>query len=283
MKFGAHAIVFTDRWSDGSLPILDRVKASGLDCFELSVGDDVHFDCAAMRRHAESLGLELAISPGGEWPLTGDLSSDDPAERAEGLAWHKKQVDTAHEIGATAYCGCAYGHVGVVKRRRPPAEEFPRTAEGLHALATYAEARGVRIVLEPMSHFRTHVVNTPRQVMELVRLADHDNLAVLLDTYHLCTEITDYAEGIREVAPRLWGLHACENNRGRPGTGILPWGTIFAALREIAFDGYLIMETYNSSVGDFAYERGMFHDVCPDADEFIEKGLAFLKDGLAGA
>ena len=281
MKFGAHSIVFTDRWSDASLPILDQVKELGLDCFEFSVGDDVQFGRAAMRRQAESLGLELAISPGGEWPITSDLSSDDPSERAEGLAWHKKQVDTAHDVGATAYCGCAYGHVGVVKRRRPPADEFPRAADGLHALAEYGEEQGVQIVLEPMSHFRTHVVNTPRQVMELVRLADHDNLAVLLDTYHLCTEITDYAEGIREVASRLWGVHACENNRGRPGTGILPWDTIFSTLREIAFDGYVIMETYNSSLGDFAYERAMFHNVCPDAEEFIEEGLAFLKRGLA--
>ena len=117
--------------------------------------------------------------------------------------------------------------------------------------------------------------------MQLVEMSDHGNLSVLLDTYHLVTEITDYAEGIRQVAPRLWGIHTCENNRGRPGTGILPWGSIFAALKETGFDGYLIMETYNSSVGDMAYERAMFHDVCPDADAFIQKGLAFLKEGLA--
>jgi D-psicose/D-tagatose/L-ribulose 3-epimerase len=281
MKFGAHSYIFTDRWSDASLPILDQAKELGLDCFEIGVGDDVIFDPALTRKHAESLGLELAISPGGAWPLSADLSADDPADRAEGLAWQKKQVDTANALGATAYAGCAYGHTGVVKRRRPPTDEYSRTAEGLHALAVYAQQNGVRIVLEPMSHFRTHLVNKPRQVMQLIEMADHENLSALFDTYHLCTEITSYAEGLREVAGRLWGVHACENNRGCPGTGILPWGEIFSTLKETGFDGYVIMETYNSSVGDLAYERAMFHNVCPDAGDFIRQGLAFLKSGLA--
>jgi hypothetical protein len=37
------------------------------------------------------------------------------------------------------------------------------------------------------------------------------------------------------------------------------------------------METYNSSIGDFAYRRGMFHNVCPDGYAFVREGLAFLK------
>ncbi len=46
--------------------------------------------------------------------------------------------------------------------------------------------------------------------MQLITLADHDNLYALLDTYHLVTEIRDYARAIHTVRNRLWGLHACE-------------------------------------------------------------------------
>ena len=42
------------------------------------------------------------------------------------------------------------------------------TAEGLHSLAEYGAAHGVKIVLEPMSHFRTHLVNTAQQLMRLL-------------------------------------------------------------------------------------------------------------------
>ena len=281
IRYGAHCYLFTDRWTDDQLPLLDTVKALGLGHFELATGDDVFFTPSLTRQRAERLGLTLTASPGGLWPVACDLSADDPADRARGLAWHKRQVDVAAEMGAVAYTGALYGHPGVVKRRIPPADEYPRTAEGLHALAEYGAARGVAVVLEPMSHFRTHVANTPAQVMRLVELAGHDNLRVLLDTYHLVTEITDYGQAIRTAAPRLWGLHACGSNRGVPGGGIIPWDDIFAALKAIDFDGILMLETYNSSTGDppgaFAHQRGMFHNVCPDGAAFVRQALAFLK------
>lgn len=277
MHYGAHCYIFTDRWSDDALPILDQMKALGLDVAELSVGDDVRFTPALTRRRAEALGLTLVIGPGGAWPLSADLSSDEPEERREGLTWHCRQVDLAAELGAVAYAGALYGHPGVVKRRRPPVDEYPRTAEGLHKLAEYAARRNVKIVLEPMSHFRTHLVNTAAQLMRLIDLADHPNLYALFDTYHLITEERDYGAALRTLAPRLWCVHTCENDRGAPGGGLVPWDDVFDVLYEIGFDGPLTMEAYNSSIDDFAYQRGMFHNVCPDGDEFVRKGLAFLR------
>lgn len=277
MKYGAHCFLFTDRWSDRQLDLLDTVREMGVDVFDLPVGDDVHFTPRLTRQRAETLGLELLVSPGGHWPLECDLSADDPANRVRGLAWHKKQVDLGAEVGATAYSGALYGHPGVVPRRRPSEAEYQHAADGLHRLAEHGEKLGVLIVPEPMSRFRTHLINTPAQLMRLLERADHPSLRVLLDTYHLIPEVRDYAEAIRTVGEKLWGLHACENDRGVPGGGLVPWPTVFAALKEIAFDGYLVLESYNSSLGDFAYERGVFQDVCPDGRAFLRQGLAFLR------
>lgn len=280
IKYGTHCYILTDRWSDDKLGLLDTAKELGLDVFEIAVGDDVHFAPRLTRRKAESLNLELTISPGGEWPVDCDLSADDAADRQRGLAWHKKQVDLGAELGATAYAGALYGHPGTVKRRIPPDDEYKRTAESLHHLAEYGAHQDVDIVIEPMSHFRTHVANKPEQAMRLIAMADHPNLFVLLDTYHLVTEIRDYAQAIRLTRNRLWGLHACENDRGSPGSGLVPWQAIFSTLREIEFDGYVLFESYNSSVDDFAYRRGMFHNVCPDGKTFVQQGLVFLQAGL---
>jgi D-psicose/D-tagatose/L-ribulose 3-epimerase len=277
MRFGAHCYIFTDGWTDSDLYLLEKARELGLDTFELVVGDDVVYSPRLTRQRAESLGLSLLIGPGGHWPMHCDLSADDPEDRAAGLAWHKRQVDVAADLGAQAYAGAIYGHPGAIKRHRPPADEIPRTAEGLHALADYAARCDVAIVLEPMSHFRTHLVNTPAQLMTLIDRADHDNLYALLDTYHLVTEVRDYAAAIRTAAPRLWGLHACENDRGVPGGGLVPWDAVFSALAEVGFDGYIGMETYNSTIDDFAYSRGMFHDVCPDGEAFVRQGLSFLR------
>jgi len=284
IHYGAHCYLFTGGWSDDCLPILDTATASGLDVFELVVGDDVNYTPRLSRQRAESLGLTLTISPGGLWPAECDLSADDPAHRARGLTWHQRQVNVAAELGAVAYTGALYGHPGTVLRRIPPADEFPRTAEGLHALADYGARRNVAVVIEPMSHFRTHLVNTPEQAMRLIALADHPNLRVLLDTYHLVTEIRDYAKAIHTAAPKLWGLHACESDRGVPGGGLVPWDAVFAALKAVAFEGYVLLETYNSSIGDppgtFAFRRGMFHDPCPDGEAFVRQGIAFLRTGI---
>jgi D-psicose/D-tagatose/L-ribulose 3-epimerase len=277
MIYGAHVFLWIERWSDSTIDLLDRARSLGLSCLEIALGDDVIFTPALVRRRAEMFGMQIVGSPGGDWPMNADISDDDPANRKFGLDWHRRQIDICAEMGAVAYTGAIYGHPGRVCRRIPPKDEYPRTAENLHILAEYAASRGMPLVLEPMSHFRTHMVNTPAQAMRLIELAGHANLRVLLDTYHMVTEVRDYAQAVRECASRLWGIHACENDRGVPGLGLVPWESLFAALRECRFDGYVIMEGYNSSLGDFAERRGMFHNVCPDGDEFVRAGLRFLR------
>ena len=278
MKFGFHCYLFTDRWSDRTLGILDTAATLEANCVEIAIGDDVIFDPRLTRRCAESLGIGLTTGPGGLWPVQNDLSLDDRADRRRGLSWHRHQVDVTAEMGAMAYTGALYGHPGTVLRRASPPDEYPRTAEGLHDLAEYAALKGIEIVLEPMSHFRTHIANTPAQVKELIRLADHPNLRVLFDTYHMVTEVRDFGDAIRGIGPLLWGLHACESDRGAPGGGLVPWEPVFEALRQIDFDGYAMLETYNSSIGDFAFRRGMFHNVCPDGEAFAREGLRFLRE-----
>ncbi len=274
--YGAHQFLWKSHWTDGDAGILDLARGLGCTLFEISLGDDVRFDRRRLRRHAESLGMELTVGPGNAWPMECNISSDDSRHRQRGLAWHQTILDQAAELGAAAYCGSIYSHPGHVLRRRPPPEERTRTAENLHRLAEYADRLGVRLVIEPMSRFRVHLVNTARQAVDLVRRADHPNLLINLDTYHLITEERDYGAAIRCALPALWGLHACENDRGAPGGGLVPWTAVFSALREAAGPVRLMLETYNTA-GDLGFERGIFQDLCPDPAEFVRRGLEFLR------
>jgi D-psicose/D-tagatose/L-ribulose 3-epimerase len=280
VRLGAHSYLWTEYWSDQSLDILDTARGLGADFMEIGVGDDVTFTPRLTRQRAEALGLALCLGPGNAWPLACDLSSELAEERAQGLAWHQKQVDLAAELGALAYGGALYGHPGVVKRRIAPPDEYERIAEGLHLLAEYGRRQGVLVVIEPMSHFRTHIANTPQQIMRLAALAEHPTLRVALDTYHLMTEVRDFRAAIVTTAGKLWALHACENDRGAPGGGLAPWGQVFAGLAEIDFDGYILLESYNSAQGDFAQRRGMFHNVCPDPAAFVQQGFDFISAQL---
>ena len=269
--------LWTDRWSDEALWLLDHVRELGLEVFEVSLGEDSVVTPRRLRRHAEQLGLEITIGPGGPWPPECDISDDDPEQRARGLAWHQHVLDLASESGASAYCGAIYGRPGRVLRRRPPPEEYPRTAESLHRLADYAMRAGVQLVIEPMSRFRTHLVNTPEQAVRLVRLADHPNLRILLDTYHLLPEVRDYGAAVRTTGDLLWGLHACESDRGVPGGGLVPWTAVFDALVGVCPGARILLETYNTALGDFSFSRGIFQNLCPDGDAFAREGVAFLR------
>lgn len=280
MIYGSHIYVFTDKWSDDSYWVCDEAAALGLNCLDISIGDDITFDAKSCKRAAAAQHLQLMISPGGEWPLEADLSDDNPENRKIAIAWHKKQIDLAHELEAIAYTGSIYGHTGVVKKRRPPTDEYAWCAESLHEVAEYAEQKGIIIALEAMSHFRTHIANTPEQLIRLIEMADQKQLRIAFDTYHAITEVRNYGDSIRACGDLLWGLQACENDRGVPGGGLVPWDSVFQALRDINFNGPVVLETYNSSIGDFAYERAMFHNPCPDYKEFIRQGIDFLRAGL---
>jgi D-psicose/D-tagatose/L-ribulose 3-epimerase len=280
MKFGAHIYLWTERWSDDSLPLLERAAGLGLDYVELAGGDDVRFSPAPTRRCAEELGLALVMSPGGLWPADCDLASPEPAQRRKGVDWHRRLLDFCGELGAVAYAGAIYGHPGTVDRSRPPQQCRPYAADGLRVLAAHAAERGVRLVVEPMSRFRTHVVNTPAQAVDLIRLAGHPNLGVLFDTWHMVNEVRDYAAAVRDCGDRLWGVHACGSDRALPGGDLVPWQALFGALAQGGFDGYMALETYNTALPGFALSRGVFRDLCPDGDEFVRRGMEFLKAGL---
>jgi D-psicose/D-tagatose/L-ribulose 3-epimerase len=283
-RFGAHIFLWVERWSDDDAArLLERARGLGLSVLEIAVGDDMTIAAAPLRRRAEAAGMQLVLSPGDGWPADCDISADDPAHREKGVAWHARWIRAAGECGAVAYTGALYSHPGTVLRRRPPADELPRTAENLHRLADEAARAGLVLALEPMSRFRTHLVNTPDQAMRLIELAGHPALRVLLDTYHVITEVRDYATAARTLAPRLWGLHACESDRGVPGGGLVPWDALFGALATAGMPPYVILEGYNTALGDFACRRGVFQDLCPDGDAFVRQGLEFLRGRIAAA
>jgi len=275
-QFGAHQFLWKSHWTDDDLGILDQARALGLSSFEISLGDDVHFDLSRVRSRAAQLGLELTVGPGNHWPPNCNISADEAEHRRLGLAWHRRRIEQAADLGAAAYCGALYGYPGHVCRRPPPADELPRAAENLAWLADDAGKYGLRLVIEPMSRFRVHLVNTAAQAVGLVRLAGHDNLRINLDTYHMITEERDYGAAIRCAAPLLWGLHACENDRGVPGAGLVPWPVVFQTLHPLPGPVRLMLETYNTA-GNFGYQRGIFQNLCPDPVQFVRQGLAFLQ------
>ena len=68
MYYGAHSYIFTDRWTDDMLEVLETARELGLDCLEIAVGDDVVFDAPRVRHHAATQGVNGGKGTCGQWP-----------------------------------------------------------------------------------------------------------------------------------------------------------------------------------------------------------------------
>jgi D-psicose/D-tagatose/L-ribulose 3-epimerase len=276
-KYGAHQFLWVEHWIDDCLHILDEARELGLDSFEISLGDDIAFNPIPVRKRAEELGLELTVGPGNIWPMECDISSESIENQRLGMAWHHRIIKQAADLGAVAYNGATYGHPGHILRQPRQNAELERIAQNLHQLAEYAESLNVKLVIEPMSRFRTHLIHSAQEAVNLVSMVQHPNLFINLDTYHMITEERNYANAIKICGNALWGIHACESDRGVPGGGLVPWDDIFCSLADVCPNARILMETYNTGTMGFGYKRGIFKDVCPNAPDFVTNGLKFLK------
>ncbi len=59
-------------------------------------------------------------------------------------------------------------------------------------------------------------------------------------------------DAIRLVGDRLLQVHTCENDRGTPGTGHVPWSEVFEALADIDFAGPLVIESFTPELREIA-------------------------------
>ena len=81
--------------------------------------------------------------------------------------------------------------------------------------------------------------------------------------------------------PRLRHFHACENDRGAPGSGHVPWDDVAAALRDIGYDGPVVIESFTSKVKSIARAAAVWRPFASSQDALAGDGLRFLRTLLA--
>jgi D-psicose/D-tagatose/L-ribulose 3-epimerase len=88
-------------------------------------------------------------------------------------------------------------------------------------------------------------------------------------------------DAIRTVGPRLRHFHSCENDRGTPGKGHVPWSEVADALRDINYDGPVVIESFTAEVKSIARATAIWRSLAPSQDTLAQEGLAFLRQLLA--
>lgn len=124
-----------------------------------------------------------------------------------------------------------------------------------HTMAQYMKIAGdmfgelgIRVLIEPMNpEFRPGaVVTTTAEALALIEMADHPNLAIEYDTFHMyATEGKDMAATVKILLPQIGHIQFADvPGRGEPGSGEIDFPGFFKAVDDMGYDGWFAGE-YN--------------------------------------
>jgi D-psicose/D-tagatose/L-ribulose 3-epimerase len=283
VQFGANTFIWTSPFAtDKDLGLLPHVRALGFDLIEIAVEDPTLVDAADLRGALAETGLGAIIC--GAFGPDRNLASADPALRQNADHYVRALIELAAELRSPVVAGPMYSAVGKerLSTAAERADEWRRAVSGLRALAEFAGARGVRLAIEPLNRFETDMINVVEQGMALVAHVGSPHLGLHLDTFHMHLEEKDSGAAIRRAGDRLFHLHACENDRGVPGSGQVRWQEIAAALTDIGYDGAVVIESFTPAVQSIARAVCIWRAIAPSQDAIASDGLAFLRALLAG-
>jgi D-psicose/D-tagatose/L-ribulose 3-epimerase len=142
---------------------------------------------------------------------------------------------------------------------------------------------GVTIAIEPLNRFETYFLNTAADSVRLCDEINHPHVGILFDTFHANIEEKDIGQAYRTVGRHLKHVHTCENDRGTPGSGHVEWPAVFAALRDIQYDGWLTIESFGFAIGEISAAAAIWRDLASSPDVIAWDGLKFLKQNTAAA
>ncbi len=134
-----------------------------------------------------------------------------------------------------------------------------------------------------MNRFETYFLNTAADAARLSEQIGHQNIGILFDTFHANVEEKSIAAGYRTVGPHLKHVHTCENDRGTPGSGHVEWDEVFAALRDLKYDGWVTIEGFGSALKELSAAASIWRDIEPDSESIPFDGVKFLKKKAAEA
>lgn len=128
-------------------------------------------------------------------------------------------------------------------------EAWRRAIDTLRPAVEVAQERGVTWCLEPLTPLETNFINTAEQAIRFAKEMDNPAMRIHLDVRAMSTEGKPIPQIIRESAGWFEHFHANDPNRRGPGTGEVDFAPIFAALREVGYNGYVSVEVFEFAEG----------------------------------
>ena len=280
MKFGINTFLFASPFTNRSTRLFPQFKAWGFDGVEIAVENPADLDPAFVKAELDRHGL-VCTSVCACFPPSRDLRGT-PAQQRATLVYLQRLVDIADVLGTDIVMGPLYsatgraGAVPILEYRR----QWRTVRNHLKTICAYAERHGKFICLEPLNRFETDFLNTVEQGLQMIREVRSPALKLLLDTFHMNIEEKNPADAIRRAGKHVGHFHASASDRGTPGNDHIDWRETARALKDIRYDGAVVIESFTQDVKVIARAAAIWRKIEPNRDDIARKGLAFLKKTL---
>lgn len=273
MKFGVTSWVWVYPFDP---KVIKRVEEMGFDGIEIPIEDPSKIDGEKIREILRSSRIECSSICAVMSPKR-DLANDDNDIRENGKRYVRTCIDFSVKFDSEIVAGPIYSSVGPTLGMPDKNKEWRYAVEGLKELGKYAEDRGVFLAIEPLNRYETHLINTVSECLKLIKEVDSPALKVHFDTYHANIEEKSLGNAIRQCGSLLYHFHSCENDRGTPGSGHIEWNEAAKALKEIEYNRYMVIETFQHGIKEIATAASIWRPLAPNQDEIARDGLNFLK------
>lgn len=278
MKFGINTFLFTSPFTNASTRLFPKFKAWGFDGVEIAVEDPADMDPVFVKAQLDRHGL-VCTSVCACFPPGRDLRGTLAQQRAT-INYLKELLDMAETLGTKIVMGPLYSATGRAEAVSPVERQrqWQTVRRHLKTICAQAEARGKIICLEPLNRFETDFINTVEQGLQMIREVKSPALKLLLDTFHMNIEEKNPAEAIRRAGKHVGHIHASASDRGTPGNDHVDWGAVAQALRDLRYDGSVVIESFTQDVKVIARAAAIWRKMEPNRDGIARDGLAFLKN-----
>ena len=206
--------------------------------------------------------------------------SDDEGIRKNGIETMKLLIDINKKLGSKILGGVNYAGWGYLTGKPRTEEEWNNSVECMqivcnYALKTYPD---LNICVECVNRFETHFLNIAEDAVKYCKDVGTSNIKVHLDCFHMIREEKSFSGAVRTCGKKYLGyVHVNENDRGIPGTGLVPFKELFTALKEVEYNGPCTIESFDPSFEELNGNCAIWRKFAETGEELAIKGLKNLK------
>ena len=277
-NFGVDSFIWTEVFSENDIWIIPKAKELGFDTVDLAVAYPETFPLEKVLEAKEQTGLDLVTTT--TLGLETNPISPDPEIRKNAVKHMKKMVDINIALKSKILGGVIYAGWGYITKKPRTAEEWDLSVTFMKEIANYALDNWDGILaVECINRFETHFLNIAADAVQYCKDVGTENMKVHLDCFHMNMEEKSFSGAIKTCGNKYLGyMHVNENDRGIPGTGLVPFKELFEALKEVNYTGPLTIESFDPSFEELSGNCAIWRKLADSGEDLAIKGLANLKE-----